>query len=666
MTVEVATARVTYTGSGTTGPFTIPFYFIANGDIRAIKTLISDGTETELTLTTDFTLTGAGDEDGGELTLVASLSSSYRLTIFRDPDILQETDYPANDAFPSTSHEQALDLLTMVAQRHKDRLDRTLQQPEGDSTAINRLPAKVDRASKYLAFNAAGDPVSSEGTGTDSGLRADLAATGGAGLMGWIYAAASAVAATVQNWVNWQKLNVFGFMSVSEIADVQAGTLLVDVTSKIGAANTAATADSKTLYFPKGTYKYAPSARLDIEVDWEGENVHDTIISCETGSYTDEFFRVAGPYSMRCMAVQTNGLTKLGTGIRLANTDVDSFTGNLRLGPRLTVKGFKYNIRPENVYMIVYDQVRSQDGEEGLYCAPADNAGDNGYVNSHLFLGSYFNGNDRNIYFAPAINSNVVCFVGGASEAATGAVAQNDFTNIRELSFQGFYIEGADGIPAIKLNNCLTTVDGLHLLDCGSVSLGTAANSLTMRRVYTSGASAVISATGGANVQNITLDQCEFPSSGNTISADNVVLINTTINGKHHIHTVANQDSTGTALTSGVAGDVYSIVVPESDYASLAFDYALSVVTGGVTRQCNSGRVQVSAARVTTGTPTVAITHVGSTDALATGTLSVSFSVTAAADGTVTVQCTATTSLGTPTISIRLMSMTMGGIVAIT
>lgn len=170
MAVETETSRVAYTGAGTTGPFSIPFYFLANGDIRAIKVTIADGTEDELELTTDFTLTGAGDENGGALTLVSSISSSYRLVIFRDPELLQEADYPANDAFPSETHEQALDRAMMISQRNRDLLDRSLRQPDGDAADIDVLPAKVTRASKFLAFDGDGDPTASEapvaGTGT--------------------------------------------------------------------------------------------------------------------------------------------------------------------------------------------------------------------------------------------------------------------------------------------------------------------------------------------------------------------------------------------------------------------------------------------------------------------------------------------------------------------
>ena len=163
MTVPSEDNRVSYTGAGTTGPFTIPYYFLENDDLLVIKTLIADGTETELALTTDYTVTGAGDEAGGELTLAATLLSSYTLTIVRDPDRLQQTDYSANDKFPAESHERALDKLTMIVQRVYDIVTRSLRQPDGDTADIAVLPSKVDRASNFLAFDADGDPIASAG-----------------------------------------------------------------------------------------------------------------------------------------------------------------------------------------------------------------------------------------------------------------------------------------------------------------------------------------------------------------------------------------------------------------------------------------------------------------------------------------------------------------------
>ena len=160
MTIETTTNRISYTGSGTTGPFSFPYYFLADGDLTVIKTTIADGTEETLTITTDYTVSGAGEAAGGSVTLVATLSSSYKLTIIRDPDILQPADYPANDRFPAATHEQALDRATMILQRLKDYIDRSFRLSDGDVSGISLILSNLS-AGELIAVNAAGTGIES-------------------------------------------------------------------------------------------------------------------------------------------------------------------------------------------------------------------------------------------------------------------------------------------------------------------------------------------------------------------------------------------------------------------------------------------------------------------------------------------------------------------------
>lgn len=160
MTIETTANRISYTGSGTTGPFSFPYYFLADGDLTVIKTTIADGTEETLTLTTDYTVSGAGEAAGGSVTLVATLSSAYKLTIIRDPDILQPADYPANDRFPAATHEEALDRATMIMQRLKDYIDRSFRLSDGDVSGISLILSNLG-AGKLIAVNAAGDGIES-------------------------------------------------------------------------------------------------------------------------------------------------------------------------------------------------------------------------------------------------------------------------------------------------------------------------------------------------------------------------------------------------------------------------------------------------------------------------------------------------------------------------
>lgn len=116
--VENDTSSVEYQLSTSTGPFGIPFYFIENGHIVAeLYTQNGDDfNKTTLTIDVDYHLNGAGDKDGGQLTLL-SAHSGATLLIYRDPDATQLTSYLATGKFPATSHERALDKLTMLIQK---------------------------------------------------------------------------------------------------------------------------------------------------------------------------------------------------------------------------------------------------------------------------------------------------------------------------------------------------------------------------------------------------------------------------------------------------------------------------------------------------------------------------------------------------------------------
>jgi hypothetical protein len=130
-----------YAGSGTTGPFTVGFRFLDETHIRVIKTSTA-GVDSDLTLTTDYTVAGVGN-DTGSVTLVSALATGEKLTIIRDVPFVQETDYQNNDAFPAESHENALDLLTMQTQQLKEEIDRSIKVPATDTTTLEQLTADL-------------------------------------------------------------------------------------------------------------------------------------------------------------------------------------------------------------------------------------------------------------------------------------------------------------------------------------------------------------------------------------------------------------------------------------------------------------------------------------------------------------------------------------------
>ena len=117
MTVSTTTSSLTYQCDGMTTAFAIPYPFLVNSHITAIKTDNTTGIQTTLVQDVDYTLVGAGVSTGGTLTTLSVLASNFKLQIKRVVPVTQLIDYIANDPFPAETHEKGLDQLTMICQQ---------------------------------------------------------------------------------------------------------------------------------------------------------------------------------------------------------------------------------------------------------------------------------------------------------------------------------------------------------------------------------------------------------------------------------------------------------------------------------------------------------------------------------------------------------------------
>lgn len=161
MTVSSTTNRVAYAGAGTANPLAVAFPFQAQADLLVIKTVVATGVSTTLALTTDYTITGTPDAsgfypNGGSVVPVATIPVGTTWTIIRDPVITQEVNVVDNDPLPAASIENPVDKLTMICQRLKDRLDRTIHTPDGDAVIDMLLPSAVARGNRVSVFNSSG------------------------------------------------------------------------------------------------------------------------------------------------------------------------------------------------------------------------------------------------------------------------------------------------------------------------------------------------------------------------------------------------------------------------------------------------------------------------------------------------------------------------------
>lgn len=165
MTVSSTISKVSYAGNGVTTDFSTGFAFL--DDSHVLVTLVdSDGVETTETITTHYTLVGAGTGVAGTVTMLIEPATGETLVISRDIDATQETDYVENGPFPAQSHENALDKLTMIAQQILERLGRALTFPIS-STVSGEMSTPTPLG--FLRFNADGDELETV-TLTESGV----------------------------------------------------------------------------------------------------------------------------------------------------------------------------------------------------------------------------------------------------------------------------------------------------------------------------------------------------------------------------------------------------------------------------------------------------------------------------------------------------------------
>ncbi|QLB63474.1 glycosyl hydrolase family 28-related protein [Paraburkholderia caribensis] len=148
MTVTTDNSRISYAGDGISTTFQFPYYFLSSGDVHVFINSVEQ--------TSGFTVTGAGNPAGGSVAFSAAPAPGAIVQLIRDPDLLQQTNLPPNDPFPSDAVEKALDKLTMIAQARKANESRTIRYQLSE-TVDGLLPVAAQRANNVLGFDAAGN-----------------------------------------------------------------------------------------------------------------------------------------------------------------------------------------------------------------------------------------------------------------------------------------------------------------------------------------------------------------------------------------------------------------------------------------------------------------------------------------------------------------------------
>ena len=162
------TPRVQYTAAAAQTGFPYPFPIFADAD------LVVDVDGTTKVLMTDYTVSGAGDDTGGNVTLLSACVGGEIVTIYRDIAIQRLTDMQQNGPWTSASVNDEFDRMTLVDQQLESRIGRAIRFQLTD--ALNDTDSVLtaeDVANKVLMFDSDGKPY-----GGDAASIATVAAFG--------------------------------------------------------------------------------------------------------------------------------------------------------------------------------------------------------------------------------------------------------------------------------------------------------------------------------------------------------------------------------------------------------------------------------------------------------------------------------------------------------
>lgn len=376
-----------------------------------------------------------------------------------------------------------------------------------------------------------------------------------------ITAAETAAAVTPTNY-NVADHTACGIVNAARYGFTAAATGATNYTAVVS-AHAVAVAAGCAMQTPTGTFSYTPTAAINLAVNWENEAL--STLNCNMTAYSGIVIQQINSSKIRNLYLQRTG-TSQGTGIRQCPVITTDFTGYQVLD-RVWCIGFGRNLQIDNLYMQSYKNCRFNDGTTGIYCVPDGSTG-NGYVTTLHFDTCEVLGNAQNHLFTSTLQSRGVIFTNCSFENPTTSASV--FTRVRGLHFTGCYFEGSSTIKALNLQDCSASFDGqTYLNGTAGIVLGTATE------VRFKGVRAVTATdllTGGDGTQRVTMEDCDWRASGNSIAFLSNSMTATNINGVLYGTGITPGGFTGTltgcttapgaSIEYAVNNDVVTVLIP--------------------------------------------------------------------------------------------------------
>jgi hypothetical protein len=234
MTISTTIIKNSYSGDASNDTFAYQFKISTTADMQVIIRSAA-GAETVKTLTTHYTVTGAGESSGGNVVFETGHIPAATETVIlrRSTTQTQALDLVENDPFTADSVESAFDKNLALVQELQEESNRSIKLSRTNTmTSTEFTVGATDRAGKILAFDSSGEISVTQELGTYQGTDATTTT------------AAYAIRDMIKSTTAGQLNNVYICIADSVIGDLLTDTdhfeLLVDAVSAATSATAAA------------------------------------------------------------------------------------------------------------------------------------------------------------------------------------------------------------------------------------------------------------------------------------------------------------------------------------------------------------------------------------------------------------------------------------------
>lgn len=176
MTVEVQQPFTNYP-SAAPGATTFAYEFKIT-DAADLVVTIDDGDPLEVTV--DYTITGIGENEGGNVVFTTPLTGGQNVLLRRVIALKRDTDYQQNGDFPAPVVNTDFDRLWLTMQQFAQDLLRSFKLPITTTTTQVLLQTAAERAKKALVFDESGNITVSVDDYDDQAASASASATAAA------------------------------------------------------------------------------------------------------------------------------------------------------------------------------------------------------------------------------------------------------------------------------------------------------------------------------------------------------------------------------------------------------------------------------------------------------------------------------------------------------